>query len=496
VEVPVALETPVETMRRWREHPAQFVREVFQAEPDDWQTDVLEAFPHNRRQAMTACKGPGKSTTLAWLTWYFLLTRTNCRIAVVSISSDTLKDTLWAEMGKWQAKSPLLLQYFTMTGERITCKEAPNDWWASARAYSRNANPQQQADTLAGLHAENAMAVIDEAGGIPASVLATAEAVLAGGKDQHVVLAGNPTNQNSALGHAVIDQRQLWHVTEITGDPDDPKRASRVDINWARQQIEAWGRDNPWVLVNVFGRFPPSGLNTLISPDQVRDAQKRHYNESQFFGFPYIIGVDVARFGDDEIVFFPRQGKIAYPPLRMRNQDTVFVASHLSRVANEKKADSIQVDISGSAGVYDVLRNLGHSEAIGVQFGGRAHQDRKFTNMRAEFYWTMCEDIKAGLALPPVPEMVMGLSTMSYTFDRQGRIQIEEKDQIKARIGRSPDLEDALGCTYAYPVAIQRKSISGLPEGLTGLINESLHRRGTDYDPFQRFADEQERQRG
>lgn len=484
----------LDAMRRWREHPAAMVREVFKATPDPWQVDVLEAFPHSPRQVMTACKGPGKSTTLAWLTWYFLLTRTNCRIAVVSISADTLKDTLWAELAKWQAKSPLLLQYFTMRGERITCNENPNEWWASARAYSRNANPQQQADTLSGLHADNAMAVIDEAGGIPAAVLATAEAILAGGKDQHIVLAGNPTNQNSALGHAAIDQRQLWHVTEITGDPDDPKRASRVSIDWARQQIEAWGKDNPWVLVNVYGRFPPSGLNTLISPDQVRDAQKRHYNENQFADFPYIIGVDVARFGDDETVFFPRQHKIAFPPMRIRNQDTIFVASHLSRVAAEKKAASMQIDISGSAGVYDVVRNFGHTEAQGVQFGGRAHQDKKFANMRAEMYWNMTEDIKAGLALPPVPEMVKGLSTMTYAFDRQSRIQIEDKQQIKDRIGRSPDLEDALACTYAYPVAIQKKTISGLPEGLSGIIQGSLHAR--DYDPWVRFAEEQKREHG
>lgn len=489
-------ETPVETMRRWREHPAQFVREVFQVEPDLWQTEILEAFNSNPRMAMTACKGPGKTCLLAWICWYFLFTRIDSKVAAVSITADTLTDTLWAELSFWQSKSPLLQQYFTITGTRVASKERPSTWWASARTYPRNANPQQQADTLAGLHAKSVLILIDEAGGVPAPVLATADAILSGGGDQHIILAGNPTNQNSALGQAVINQRADWHVTEITGDPDDPKRASRVDINWARKQIALWGRDNPWVLVNVFGRFPPSGLNTMISPDQVRDAQRRHYHESEFSGFPYIIGVDVARFGDDEIVFFPRQGKIAYPPLRMRNLDTVFVASHLSRICNERHADSVQIDISGSAGVYDVFRNFGHSEAIGVQFGGRAREEHKFTNMRAEMTWNMCEDIKAGLALPPVPEMVLGLSTMTYAFDRQGRIQIEEKDQIKSRIGRSPDLEDALGCTYAYPVAIQRKTLSGLPESLSGLINDSIHRRGTSYDPWSRFAEEQKQEFG
>lgn len=491
-------ETPVETMRRWREHPLQFVREVFHVEPDVWQAEALEAFPTNPRMALTACKGPGKTCLLAWICWWFLCTRIDAKVALLSITADTLADTLWAELSKWQARSPLLLEYFSITNSRVVSKERPATWWASARTYPRNANPQQQADTLAGLHADSVLILIDEAGGVPVPVLATAEAILSGGKDQHIVLAGNPTNQNSALGHAVVNQRQHWHVTEITGDPDDPKRATRVSAEWARQQIEVWGRDNPWVLVNVFGRFPPGGLNTMISPDQVRDAQKRHLDVHAYGEFPFILGVDVARFGDDETVIFPRQGKIAYPPLRMRNQDTVFVASHLSRVANEKKADSIQVDISGSAGVFDVLRNFGHREAVGVQFGGRARQEAKFVNMRAEMWWNLCEEIKSGLALPAEDSaglkldlMVHCLSSVTYGFDRQGRIQIEDKDQIKARIGRSPDLEDALGCTFAYPVAMQRKTLSGIPEGLSGVIQGSLH--VSDYDPFERYQREVDR---
>ena len=53
-------ESPADTFRRWKAHPAQFVRELFGVTPDSWQDDVLEAFPHNQRIAMLASKGPGK----------------------------------------------------------------------------------------------------------------------------------------------------------------------------------------------------------------------------------------------------------------------------------------------------------------------------------------------------------------------------------------------------------------------------------------------------
>jgi hypothetical protein len=85
---------------------------------------------------------------------------------------------------------------------------------------------------------------------------------------------------------------------------------------------------------------------------------------------------------------------------------------------------------------------------------------------------------------------------MTYTYDRDGRIQVEEKDQIKARLGRSPDLEDALMCTYAHPVAVVPKTLSGVPASLLSAVQGSMHRRGTDYDPYERFAEEQKRSHG
>ena len=285
----------------WRSDPAKFVRDVFQAEPDPWQINVLKAFadPKQQRIAMKAAKGCGKSSLLAWCIWNFLVTRPHTKVAATSITSDNLADGLWTELAKWMSKSELLRAHFTWTKTRIFANDFPETWWVSARSWPRTADTTQQADTLAGLHADYLLFVLDEAGGIPDAVTVAAEAGLATGIETKIIMAGNPTNLSGPIYRAATSERHLWFLQEITGDPDNPNRSQRISIQWAREQIEKYGRDNPWVMVNVFGQFPPSALNALLGPDDVQAAMERNYAEDVYNTAAKIIGVDPARFGDD-----------------------------------------------------------------------------------------------------------------------------------------------------------------------------------------------------
>src|SRR5581483_11748393 len=121
----MSVQQAIERIKHWREHPEAMVRELFHVEPDAWQADVLAKFPTHPKQCMLACKGPGKTAVLAWLAWNFLLTRLHPKIGAVSITSDNLKDGLWAEMAKWQHKAPLLRDQFEWTASRIFAKEYP-----------------------------------------------------------------------------------------------------------------------------------------------------------------------------------------------------------------------------------------------------------------------------------------------------------------------------------------------------------------------------------
>lgn len=441
-------------IKLYRERPDIMVRELFGVVPDPKQEQILRAFPHSPRIAMKASKGTGKTCTEAWLCWNFLLTRPHPKIAATSISADNLSDCLWTEMSHWQQKSKLLKEMFVWTKTRIFAKDHPETWWMSARQWSKSGDKGQQANTLAGLHADYIMFILDESGGIPEAVMASAEAALSSCKEGHLVQGGNPTHLEGPLYRACTSEKDLWEVFEMTGDPDDPNRSARVDIGWAKSQIEKYGKDNPWVLVNVFGKFPPSSFNALIGPEEVRLAIQRRYRDGEFNNYAKILGIDVARYGSDSSVIFPRQGLQAFNPLQYRGVDGTEGAGLTINKWNTWGADACFIDNSGGFGAswLDNLIRLGKAP-VGIAFNINA-SDRQYFNKRAEMAFLLVDWIKRGGALPDIPELTQALISTTYTF-KGDQLLIEPKDDIKVKLGFSPDHMDALMLTFALPVEKQ-----------------------------------------
>lgn len=424
---------------------------------------------------MAACKGPGKSCVLAWLAWNFLVTRLDAKVVATSISGDNLRDGLWAEMAKWQQKSPLLKKMFIYQKERIMHREHPETWWMSARNWSKSADPNALGMTLAGFHADNVMAILDESGGIPDAIMTSAEAVLSSAKDGKILQAGNPTHLEGPLYRAVVTETNKWYVVRITSDPDDPKRTPRVTKKWAQEQIDMYGKDNPWVLVNVFGRFPPSSFNALIGPEELADSTKRRYREPDFDRHALILGVDVARYGADSSIIFPRQGLQAFTPFQYRNLDSNQGAETVLRKWNDTDADAVFIDNTGGfgAGWIDNLTRLGKAP-IGIHFSQKS-TSAKYYNKRAEMAFACVEWIRGGGALPNCDELTKALAGMTYTF-KGDQLLIEPKEELKTRLGFSPDHMDALFLTFAMPIEKANKN-----PVFSGRSNHSF-----DYDPLAR----------
>lgn len=192
----------------------------------------------------------------------------------------------------------------------------------------------------------------------------------------------------------------------------------------------------------------------------VKAAQAR-WHETRPDGPLSCVGVDVARGGQDKTVKAKRYG-IWYAPLEKRAGAMTRYGSDVAALVESdpdvQRDTPVNVDVIGvGASAYDSLRER-QLNATGVNFAGASSmtdrsQRLKMRNLRAEYYWRMREalDPEKGdnLALPPDPEILGDLCAPKYSLTASG-VQIEEKDAIKARLGRSPDCGDAV--VLALPV--------------------------------------------
>ena len=97
----------------------------------------------------------------------------------------------------------------------------------------------------------------------------------------------------------------------------------------------------------------------------------------------------------------------------------------------------------------------------------------------------MAKWVKGGGALPPVPELVRELTSVTYTF-KGDRVILEDKKLLKKRIGFSPDIADALALTFAAPVAPRdlAKQQLELHLDMEPERRARAEKRRSEYDPF------------
>ena len=448
-------------IRIWREQPVKFVRDQFKVEPDLWQIDALEAFaskdPSKFRIVMAACAGPGKSAVLAWCALNFMLCYAekgeHPKAIAVSVSFDNLKTGLWSEIAHWLKKSELLSSCFTWTQTKLFENNNHETWAMYARSFPQGADTDTIGKTLSGIHAKYVLFLIDESGAIPAAIAKTADQALGETLQRHggvgkILTAGNPISTDGLLYHAC--KAENWYNIRITADPDDPRRTPRVSKEWAQEQIDIYGREDPWIQSYLLGLFPTAAINTLLSLDEVEQAMNRHVIASDYAFSQKRLGVDVAREGLDSTVIFPRQGLAAYQYVQMRNATGPEVSARIAMAKKRWDSEVEFIDNTGGFGssVIDHMITAGFNP-IAVHFSEKA-TDPVYYNKRAEIWMEMAKWIKRGGALPKCERLKKELCAPTYSH-KKGRLILEDKAQIKKRLGFSPDIGDALALTFSLP---------------------------------------------
>jgi len=439
------------------------------AGPDGWQTEFLQEIGREvtarRFDGVTAVQplrfatasghGIGKSTVVAWIVDWIMSTRP---LAVGTITANTfpqLQSKTWAQIQKWTRLS-ITAHWFTISGTRMSANEAPEAWFCTPQTCR-----EENSESFAGQHAATSTSfyIFDEASSIVEKIWEVAEGGLTDGEPM-IFAFGNPTRSTGRFHRIVFgSERNRWSHRAI-----DSRQAAMTNKEQIAEWIQDYGEDSDFVRVRVRGLPPKASDLQFIDSERVYEAQRR--TAACFDDDPLVVGVDVARGGADRSVIRFRRGVDArsIPPIRIPGEETrdaMRLVNLVAQVLEGEKSGGLKpamvfIDGTGIGGpIVDRLKQLGHRNVVEIQFGWKA-PDTKHANMRA-WMWSQMKDWLQRGAIDKDDRLEIDLTAPGYHHDKQDRIVLEAKEDMKKRGLDSPDDGDALALTFAQPVGPAKK---------------------------------------
>lgn len=477
-------------MRAWRKDWCLFAKQVLHARLDDEQKEILRSVQNERMVAVASGTARGKDyiAAVACLCFMYLTPRwkdgklvKNTKIAMTAPTDRQVGNIMVPEVRRLFKAAGVLPGHLVGHDIRTEYEE----WFLTGFKSSAD-----NTEAWSGFHAVNTMFVVTEASGISETIFNAIEGNLQG--NSRLLIVFNPNITTGYAAKAMKSERfKKIRLNSLHAENVVKKQEiipGQVDYEWVKDKVNNWCipirredsnegegdfewegqyyRPNDLFRVKVLGMFPKVSEDVLIPYEWIELANER-WKELQEEGFEpkksCRLGVDVAGMGRDSSVLVPRYG----------NYLGEFEAHHSAGVADhmhvcgmvvpylKKKGTKAFVDTIGEgAGVYSRLRELGYDQAYSCKFseGAREYSDvtevRSFANMRAYLYWSVRDwfDPKNGFcpAVPPNDLLMQECTEVHWKFVSDGSIIIEAKEEIKKRLGRSPDYLDALANTF-YP---------------------------------------------
>lgn len=450
-------------IKRYRNNPILFVREVCKAEPEIEQIQMLDSVNKNKMTAVKSGHGIGKTTTLAWTILWFMFTRPFPKIPCTAPTMHQLRDILWAEISKWLYQSPILQQFFEWTVERLTLRTQEEKWFAVARTATKP-------DAMQGFHSESLLFVVDEASGVDNKIFEPILGALTG-EETRFIMVGNPTKTEGFFYDAFTKNRNMFNC--ITLNAENSKRVSK---DFVSAIIALYGKDSDPYRVRVAGEFPKSQPDTFISLELIERAinnyrYKEHPKDERLVNIH--LGVDVARFGDDESVIYltkEYEGGLYLSVIQevVYKNTTVELTGRTKAIVRQLNAQHpkfvVNVNVDGGgvgAGVVDELES-DHSDlnykVIEQTFGGQGgtlnEEPIKYSNNTGLLWGNVRRLLLAEkLWLAEDNTLIKQLSTRKYSVDEDGNIRLERKQEMKKRNEESPDRADSLSLSLGTNIS-------------------------------------------
>lgn len=446
----------LEVIRGWREDPELFVRQAFGAEPEVWQAEALRNIREHDRLAIKSGHGVGKSTLLAWVIIWWLLTRYPAKAACTANTATQLSDVLWGELDKWYRKLPDGLKgLLELKADKFELREDPKQSFAVARTARK-----EQPEAFQGYHSPNMLFIADEASGIDDIIFEVGKGAMSS-PGAKTIMTGNPTRTQGYFYDAFHRMRAFWKTMTVPCSS-----SSQVAQKYIEECKEEYGEDSNMFRVRVLGEFPQEGDNVIIPLHWCESAVGR--NVDVIPGSAVVWGLDVARFGDDKTALAKRQANHLMEPVKWwGGKDLMQVTGLVAAEYHSAKPrpDVIYVDAIGiGAGVADRLNELG-IPVIAVNVAEVPAVGEKYMRLRDELWWSAREWFRSMTVKIPRDDRLMSELTLpTYSFTSGGKIKAESKDELKKRtsrgggdLGKSPDLADAFCLTFAGGEMVPKK---------------------------------------
>lgn len=430
-----------------------FAKDLVGMTPTDQQAEAMTALDTHDCVAVRSGHGNGKSGAEAVLILHYMSTRgPRVKIPCTAPTKHQLYDVLWSELAKWHQEmsrnsaGALFASMFQWTKERFFHRdeEHKEQWFAAARTATK-----EKPEGLQGFHSDNVLKIVDESSGVDDASHETLDGAtgLYETKEFH---GGNPTRNQGAFF-------DMWHKSKgiyrtFTWSCLDSPLAPKKFIE---KIVARYGKDSQVYMIRVLGRHFLGEGDSYIPYHLAYEATYRDVPLDKTA--PIVMGVDVARFGDDETVVAVRQGDVFFPLHRFSKKSTMETVGFVRLLAKKFKPAQIFVDEIGlGAGVYDRLEELGYPvTGINVAEAPATEHADEFVRLRDEL-WGL-----ARMALEARRirfhdnddlDLVSEYTTPKFKLTSDGKTKIESKEEMKRRGKASPNGADACNLTFAQPI--------------------------------------------
>ena len=462
----------VRLAKKWRNDPLAFAQGAFpwgkgtlkgMSGPDRWQQKHL-AYLRDKLQdgasvdeviqtAIAAGHGVGKSGEVAWVILWAISTRADTR-GVVTANTDTqLRTKTWAELAKWYHLC-LFRVWFELTATSIFSKQPGHDktWRIDAIPWSES-NPE----AFAGLHnqGKRILVIFDEASAITNKIWEVIEGAMTDKNTQILWLCyGNPTRNTGRFFDCFNKFRHRWWTMHVDG-----REAAMSNKAQIQAWLEDYGEDSDFFKVRVRGVFPSQSAMQFIPRNIVDAAISREMPHVDYTRMVAILGVDVARYGDDASVIRTRFGldSRSMPVQKFRGlngwQLGAKVAEHYRYLKSlGVRKIIINIDVGGvGASPVDWLQQNGYP-VNAINFGSSPDDKDRYKNKRAEMWGRMRDWLSEGGCIDEDSELIADLTGVEYSYTPTNQILLESKEDMKKRGLASPDNADSLCLTFAVRV--------------------------------------------